>query len=155
MVQIRRRHDIRLAILGDGPLRGELEARAAQLGLADHVAFLGFDPNPMKYMARAYAFVQSSRAEGLPGTLIQSMAVGTPPVATDCDHGPREVIESGVDGWLVPVGDAGALATKVCDLLADRGARDRLATAARRAGVRFSVAKSMARYERALSGEAA
>src|SRR5262249_23701470 len=67
--QIRRSHDVKLAILGDGQLRDELAAKVHDLGLADSVAFLGFDPNPLKYMARAYAFVQSSRAEGLPGTL--------------------------------------------------------------------------------------
>nr|MDQ3365082.1 glycosyltransferase [Myxococcota bacterium] len=129
-VQIRAQHPVRLAVLGDGALREALQARVTQLGLADHVAFLGFDPNPMKYMAKAYALVQSSRAEGLPGTLIQSMAVGTPVVATDCDFGPREVVSSGVDGWLVPVGDAGALAARVGELLADPAQRARFSARA-------------------------
>ena len=151
--EIRRRHDVKLAILGDGALRDALAAQVRDMGLADAIAFLGFDPNPMKYMARAYAFVQSSRAEGLPGTLIQSLAVGTPVVATDCDFGPREVIRPGVDGWLVPVGDASALARRVIELLDDPALRDRLAGEAKRGAARFEVKRSMARYERALAGE--
>jgi glycosyltransferase involved in cell wall biosynthesis len=150
--QIRRTHDVTLAILGDGPLRPAIEARIAELGLASSVALLGFDPNPMKYMARGYALLQSSRAEGLPGTLIQSLAAGTPVIATDCNYGPREVVEPGVDGWLVPVGDAAALARRTVELLDDRGKRAAFAVAARRAATRFSVRESMARYERALLG---
>jgi glycosyltransferase involved in cell wall biosynthesis len=154
LLQIRRAHDVRLAILGDGPLRGEIEALAKTLGLSDSIAFLGFDPNPLKYMARGYVFIQSSRAEGLPGTLIQSMAVGTPVIATDCDFGPREVIESGVNGWLVPVGDAAALAAKTIDLLKHREQRDAFGREARRsATTRFTVRSSMTRYESALFGD--
>lgn len=153
LVQIRRAHDVRLAILGEGAKRPELVARVAALGLADHVQFLGFDPNPLKYMARAYALIQSSSAEGLPGTLIQSLAVGTPVIATDCDHGPREVIRPGVDGWLVPVGDAAALARRTIELLDDPARRDAFAAEARRGATRFSAKLSMARYERALLGE--
>ena len=126
-----------------------------ELGLDGAVALLGFDPNPLKYMARAYALLQSSVSEGLPGTLIQSMAVGTPVIATDCNYGPREVVASGVDGWLVPVGDAAALAARAIDLLEDPAKRDAFARSARAsATARFRVSESIARYERAILGEA-
>jgi len=152
---IRARCPARLVILGLGPARPALEAQATALGLGDDVAFVGFDPNPFRWMARAHLLLQSSIAEGLPGTLIQSMACGTPVVATDCDYGPREVIADGVDGFLVPVGDHAALAERACRLLLDPALRDRLAHAARGSALRYTVEASLQRYQAALDGDAA
>lgn len=154
LAEIRRTCPARLAILGDGPLRGELEARARSLGLGDAVAFLGYDKNPYRYMQRARMVIQSSRAEGLPGTLIQSLACGTPVVATDCDHGPREVVRDGVDGYLVPVGDSYALAERAVAILGDTGLRARLGAAGAEGAGRFSIASSMQRYHAAIGGSA-
>jgi glycosyltransferase involved in cell wall biosynthesis len=149
---IRRTVAARLAILGDGPLRGPLEARARSLGLGDAVAFLGYDKNPYRYMARARLVIQSSRAEGLPGVLIQSLACGTPVVATDCDHGPREVVRDGVDGYLVAVGDPHALAARALAILRDPALRGRLGAAGKAGARRFSIASSMQRYHAAIGG---
>ena len=148
--QIRRAITCRLWVLGNGPLHDELVARASSLGLADDVHFAGFDKNPFKYMARARLLIHASRAEGLPGTLIQTMACGTPVVSTDCDFGPREVISSGRDGYLVPVGDATSLAKRAVQILCDGAHRDSLATAAHASAQRFSVATSLALYHQAL-----
>ena len=154
--RIRAARPARLLVLGEGPLRGELTARAARLGLGESVAFLGFDKNPFRYMARARVLLHASRAEGLPGVLIQAMACGTPVVATDCDFGPREVIsEPGRNGFLVPVGDAGALADRALRLLGDDALYGQISAAARRAAQRFAVPAMMARYEAALAGGAA
>ncbi|MBA2541087.1 MAG: glycosyltransferase [Deltaproteobacteria bacterium] len=142
----------RLAIFGKGPLRAALEQRVGALGLADRIQFFGFDPNPFRYMARASVMLQSSRAEGLPGTIIQSMGCGTPVVSTDCDHGPREVIDDGANGYLVPVGDANRLADRALELLADPGLRARFSAAAASAAQRFTIENSMRRYEAALTG---
>jgi len=155
LAHIRRSHDVRLAILGDGPLRASLESRVSAMNLGGVVAFLGFDPNPLKYMARAFVLLLSSRVEGLPGTLIQSLSVGTPVIATDCDFGPREVVRDGIDGWLVPVGDARAIADKTIELLDNPARRDELASAARSGASRFTIQLAMTRYESALLGEAA
>jgi glycosyltransferase involved in cell wall biosynthesis len=149
---LRATRQVRLAVLGEGPLRETLEREALDRGLGGDVEFLGFDRNPYKYMARARLFLQSSRAEGLPGALIQSMACGTPVVATDCDHGPREVVTSGTDGWLVPVGDPDALADAAGRLLDDDRARNAMSNAARRASSRFDLAESLARYAAAIEG---
>ena len=152
LAQIRRTCPARLAILGEGPRHGELEARARSLGVGDAVAFLGYDKNPYRYMKRATLVIQSSRAEGLPGALIQSLACGTPVVATDCDHGPREVVRDGVDGYLVPVGDPGALAARSLAILGDPGLRARLGVAGAEGAARFSIASSMQRYHAAIGG---
>ncbi len=145
----------RLAVLGKGPLRDELEQRARTLGIGEHVEFLGFDPNPHRFMARAAALLQSSVVEGLPGTIVQAMACGTPVIATDCDHGPREVIRDGVDGYLVPVGDEAALADRAIRVITDRRLRDRLAGAARSGARRFDVTSSLDRYQAAFDGSPA
>lgn len=154
LAEIRKTVPARLAILGEGPLRGTLEAHARALGLGDAIAFLGYDKNPYRYMRAADVVVQSSRAEGLPGALIQSLACGTPVIATDCDHGPREVVRDGVDGYLVPVGDALALARRVVAVLGDRALRDRLGAAGAAGAARFSIASSMRRYHAAIGGDA-
>jgi glycosyltransferase involved in cell wall biosynthesis len=106
---LRRKRLARLLILGEGELREPLLALAAQLGVAADVAMPGFDSNPFAAMHAAQVFVLSSRFEGLPGVLIQAMACGARVVSTDCPSGPREVLESGRWGALVPVGDVAAL----------------------------------------------
>jgi glycosyltransferase involved in cell wall biosynthesis len=111
--------DLHLLILGDGPERPALEGLAHTLGIAERVAFAGFQRNPFAYMARARLFVLSSAWEGLPGVLIQAMACGTPVVSTDCPSGPREVLAAGRYGPLVPVGAVEALAQAIARTLDD------------------------------------
>jgi glycosyltransferase involved in cell wall biosynthesis len=107
---VSREHDARLVILGEGPERCALEAKVRQHGLQDSVALPGFLDNPYACMSRARVFALSSDFEGLPTVLIESLAVGTPVIATDCESGPREILRGGALGGLVPVGDVGALA---------------------------------------------
>ncbi len=107
----RRQHPSRLMILGEGPLRRELEALALELGITAHVRLMGFQRNPLPYMRRACAVVLSSVYEGLGNVLIEAMACGTPVVSTDCPYGPSEIVGGGRFGRLVPTRDHIALAT--------------------------------------------
>lgn len=107
---LRRARPARLVVLGEGPERARLEALARELGIAEDVALPGFVAEPFPWMARAAVFALSSAWEGLPGVLIQALACGTPVVSTDCPSGPREILEGGRLGPLVPVGDAEAFA---------------------------------------------
>jgi glycosyltransferase involved in cell wall biosynthesis len=105
--------DIDLVILGRGQLRDALQQQAAGAGIAGRVHLPGFARNPFALMRRAELFILSSRHEGLPGVLIQAMACGTKVVSTDCESGPREILEGGRYGSLVPVGNVDALAQAI------------------------------------------
>ena len=109
----------RLAILGEGRERDALAALARELGIGHAVGLPGFVANPFAWMARARVFAVSSIHEGLSMVLVEAMACGTPVVSTDCPHGPREVLEGGKWGPLVPVGDPGALAAAILETLSD------------------------------------
>jgi glycosyltransferase involved in cell wall biosynthesis len=103
----------RLMILGDGPLRADLQTLIDELGLSGAVSLLGYVENPLKYFARADVFVLSSHVEGLPNVLVEAMMCGCTPVATDCPTGPREVLQDGKFGYLVPLRDPVALAAGI------------------------------------------
>jgi glycosyltransferase involved in cell wall biosynthesis len=118
--RVRESTDARLVILGDGPLRGDLERLVHELGLDDHVSMPGFCPNPYPAMAASDVFVLPSAWEGSPGVLIEAMATGTPVVATDCPSGPREILDDGRHGRLVALDDEEALARAVEDALCGR-----------------------------------
>ena len=106
-----------LVILGEGDQRTSLQNLIGELGLSDDVFLPGFCVNPFVWMRQSTVFVLSSAWEGLPGTLIQAMACGTPVVSTDCPSGPAEILENGKWGRLVPVGDVGAMANAIAQTL--------------------------------------
>lgn len=116
---VRKQHNVRLMILGEGELRPELEALVGQLGLQEHVALPGFASNPYAYMRRAGMFVLSSLWEGLPTVLIEALALGTPVVSTDCPSGPMEILRGGKLGRLVPMSDHQRLAEAIAATLAE------------------------------------
>jgi len=114
---LRKKRDLRLTILGEGTERSSLERLVADLGLTQHVSLPGFAQNPFGYLDKAAVFVFSSLWEGLPTVLVEALALGVPIVATDCDCGPREILQGGRYGRLVPVGDAEAMARALDETL--------------------------------------
>ena len=152
---LRARRPARLVILGD--VRGdtkdlahktELLAMPAALGIADDVHFPGFVDNPQAWMARAGYFVLSSRWEGLPTVLIEAIGCGCPVVSTDCPSGPREILDGGRYGPLVPMADPEALAAAIEATLADPPPRAGLLERGRE----FSTERAATRYLELLSG---
>lgn len=105
MALLASKRQVRLLILGDGPLRIELQTLIDARGLREVVQLVGYVENPLRYFARADVFVLSSHVEGLPNVLVEAMMCGCTPVATDCPTGPREVLQGGRYGYLVRVGD--------------------------------------------------
>lgn len=121
----------RLQILGEGPARADLTTLVATHGLEARVSLPGFTQAPRAFMHRASLFVLSSRFEGMPNALIEAMSEGLACASFDCQTGPAELIEHGVNGWLVPAEDVGALAVALDLLMGDAGLRARLGARAR------------------------
>ncbi|WP_135825285.1 glycosyltransferase [Halorussus ruber] len=117
--RLREEMDARLMILGEGQTRPKLEARVEELGLDESVALPGSTDNPYPYMREASVLAVSSNSEALPSTLIEAMAFGCPVVSTNCSKGPREILNDGEFGPLVPTEDADALAAAMYSTLRD------------------------------------
>ncbi len=114
---LRSRMPARLLILGDGEERQNLQRQIEALGLSEDVAMPGFVANPFAYMAQAGLLAVASHWEGFVNVLPEALACGMPVVSTDCPSGPREVLEDGKYGRLVPVGDPGAMANAMQEML--------------------------------------
>ena len=139
----------RLIVLGEGRLHQNLLSLAQRLGVAEHVDFPGFVENPYAFLAKADLFVLSSRNEALPTVLIEAMACGCPVVSTDCPFGPREILEDGRLGTLVPVGDPEALAAAMARALDEPPQR----AALRKRASFFSTERAVDQYEKLLLGD--
>lgn len=111
--QVRQHHPARLMILGEGEQRSRLELLIRRLNLEAEVALPGYIENPYPYMAKASVFVLSSTSEAFGNVLVEAMAVGTSIVSTDCAGGPREILEGGQYGKLVPIGDVEQMAASI------------------------------------------
>jgi glycosyltransferase involved in cell wall biosynthesis len=122
---------VRFDIVGDGPLRGELEALAANRGLSGTLRFLGQRRDVPELMRRFDCFVLSSIIEGMPNALLEAMALGRPVVTTSAG-GSAEVVVDGESGLVVPPKDPRALAAAVVRVLGDREFAARLAAAGER-----------------------
>ena len=101
---------MKLIILGDGPLKSKLNSQIQELNLEDSIELTGYVDNPLNYYSNADVFVLSSRVEGLPNVLVEAMMCGCTPVSTDCPTGPRELLQDGKYGYIVPVDDYKKLA---------------------------------------------
>jgi glycosyltransferase involved in cell wall biosynthesis len=119
-----------LSLAGEGPERAALEALARDLGVAPRVTFLGWRRDIGALLAGAEMLVVPSRAEPLGNVVLEGFSAARPVVATAAD-GPREVIEDGRSGLLVPIGDDAALAAAIAGLLADAPRAAALAAAGR------------------------
>jgi glycosyltransferase involved in cell wall biosynthesis len=139
--------DARLIILGDGPDRELLERLVEDLGIPDKVSFEGFQINPYKFLSKAAVFVLSSQREGLPMVILEAIACGIPVVSTDCPSGPREILENGRCGLLVPVNDVNAIANGIKKLLNDKNLRKEFSTLGRERAKYFSIDKIVKQYE--------
>lgn len=102
---ILKRKEIRLIVLGKGELHDRLLNYTKELGIEEYVDFYGFTNNPYSFFYNSDCYLMTSHYEGLPTVLIEAMACGCPIVCTDCPSGPREILEEGKYGYLIPVED--------------------------------------------------
>lgn len=138
----RSRPRTRLVVAGDGPEKAALQALARQLGLEAVVHFPGRLAQPMAWMRHAAVFAHASRYEGFGNVIVEALAAGTRVVATDCPVGPREVLQDGRHGHLVPVGDAAAMAQALAQALDGPP----LPEASRRYAAQFTTGRACAGY---------
>jgi glycosyltransferase involved in cell wall biosynthesis len=130
--------DAHLVIAGDGPRRQALEAQVASMGLTGNVHFLGERRDVTRILETVDVGALSSDWEGMPLFVLECMATGTPVVATNVGGLP-EVVQHGRTGLLVPPRDPAALATAICELLADSGRGQALAAAAGQGVAGFTI----------------
>ena len=150
---LRAHPDALFQLVGDGPLRGELEHAAEELGIAQAVRFLGHRDDIVSILRQSDLFAFPSLMEAFPNALMEAMAVGLPVVATNVGGIP-ELVEDGRNGVLVPPGAAPAFAAAITDLLGNAARADRLAIAARSTVEdRYSFERMTREFEAAYTGE--
>jgi glycosyltransferase involved in cell wall biosynthesis len=146
-----RRRDVRFFVVGEGALRGELEALARTLGVDEAVVFTGFRTDALELIRLFDVFVMSSYLEGLGTSIMDAQCLGIPVVATRTGGIP-EIVEDGVSGLLVPPRDPPALAAALARMLDDDALRKRCVhgASARAAGYdyRRTVYKTLDVYRR-------
>lgn len=120
-LSLKKNPNIRLTIVGDGPERAALKELAEDLGISEAVAFAGEVKNPFPYMAHADFLVLSSRWEGSPNTVLESLGCGTPVLAFESPGGTAEIIKEGENGWLVPSLNWKELARRMVWIVEEKG----------------------------------
>lgn len=130
---IKTQNDAHLTLIGDGEMRPQIEARIAALGLENHITLTGWldEAQILTELQNAHALLMPSFAEGLPMVIMEAMAAGRLVIATYI-AGIPELVHAGKTGWLVPAGDADALADAMIDMAqTKRETRDLMAQASR------------------------
>jgi len=150
--------NVRLYLVGAGPLDAALRREATDLGLGERVRFLGFRPDALHFIAHLDCLLMPSRHEGLPYTLLESMSLGTPVIGSRVG-GIADVLQDGETGLLVPSEDPDALRRAILRITGDPGLGRALASAAARLQrSRYTLddmgSRYLALYEECLSGPA-
>lgn len=137
----------KLTIYGEGNLRAELERQIESLGLGDDIHLAGYTDDPWPKIRDSDLFVLSSHYEGFSLVLMEAMACGTAVLATNCDYGPKEILEDQLSGLLVPVGDVQAMSKAMLRLLTDDVLRATLRRHAKERVKQFDAGIVTNRYE--------
>lgn len=143
---LRKRTDARLVILGRGDLEASLKKLAVELGISEHVRFLGFQSNHLRYIRRASVFALSSIWEAMPMVLAETMVAGTPIVAFDCPSGPYEMLDAGRCGYLVADQDVSAFADALYRAITNPDEAQSKAALAQTKAKEFDVSSVVCQY---------
>jgi len=135
-----------LHFLGDGVKRKYCEGLVDSYGIQDKVVFHGVKKNPKAYYTNASIFAFTSTSEGFPNALAEAMAAGCACIAYDCVAGPSDIIDDGISGFLIPVGDEEQYKEKLQLLMMDEELRRRFGEAAREKMKQFEASKIAKRF---------
>ena len=143
--------NVELVIIGKGILERELKKITEELGLSNSVQFLGWQNDPYKWLKSSDIFMLTSKWEGMPNVLIESMACGCPVISFDCPSGPNEIItKSGENGILIPSGDVEKLVNETIRLLSDDSYREVIAKNALIRANDFDIKNIRGQYKKIL-----
>jgi len=149
---LQRLQKVHFVLVGDGPLRGEIETQAARLGIADRVHLLGHRIDGERLQAGFDVAVLASLHEGFPNAVMEAMGAGVAVVATAVG-GVTEMIEDGSTGFLVPARNAEALADRILLVLTDAGKREAVASRGRQfVMTRLGMAQMVEAVEKLYAG---
>ena len=146
MAELVKKRPAKLLMVGDGPDRSATERLARELGVEEHVYFLGKLKNPLEALAISDLFLLPSESESFGLAALEAMACGVPVVATEAGGLP-EVIRHGISGMLSPVGDVGKMADHA-DFLLDEDNHERFRQQALERAASFSIAHVLPQYLR-------
>ena len=147
LARVRKSTPAHLLMVGDGPDRGPAEVLARELGVQDHVSFLGKQDHVERIIPLAHVLLMPSELEAFGLAALEAMACGVPPIGTNAGGVP-ELITHGVDGFAEGVGDLDAQAARATELLTNHRLHQRMAAAARHTAVsRFSTERIIPQYE--------
>ena len=139
-------HGWKLHLVGDGELRGSLQQQINELNLSESVVLGKAETDMLSVYRSASILAMSSHYEGLPMVLLEAQAVGLPIVSFACKCGPKDVVEDGVDGFLVEEGDVDALTNRLLMLMKDEDLRKRMGAAAFARSERYAEERIMKRW---------
>ncbi len=143
--------DWKLFIIGTGPLLGQLNQLATDLGIIDSVVFVGEITDTEQWMAKASLFLMPSRYEGFPNALTEAMAMGAPVISSDCEYGPSDLVLDGKNGILVPPEDYESLARAMRRLMASKRLRCELGNNAMQVRELLDLSHIMSQWEALLA----
>ena len=141
--------EYQLCIYGKGELQSDLEKQAKDLGIAEQVKFPGFASDVLQRIRTSAMYVLSSDYEGISNSLLEAMGIGLPVISTDCPiGGSKMLIESGINGILVPMNDVKSLAEAMCRVADEKTFAENIACQAKHVREKYSVTSICKEWEK-------
>lgn len=140
--------DWSLDVYGDGGEKNRIQSLIDKLGVSESMTLRGRSVDVRSEMLHSSGIVMTSLFEGFPLVLLEAAQCGLPLVSYDCPKGPSEIVENGVNGFLVPQGDVDSIASGMIALIEDEALRKRMGNAAKRSSERFSIGEIMSEWDR-------
>ena len=125
LVDVLNTHEVDLILVGDGPEKSNLLELSSELNISKNVHIIGFSNQPYNWINNSDIYLSSSIVEGSPNSIIESVCLGTPVIAADCFHGPKEILDNGKIGLLVPINNIKEMTSNIILLIENKLLRQR------------------------------